>query len=48
MTRIESKQVDIAKPAAQVYAFLQDMNNFQQLLPEDRVPSTARWSSRSA
>ncbi|MBK8612073.1 MAG: SRPBCC family protein [Flavobacteriales bacterium] len=42
MTRIESKQVDIAKPAAQVYAFLQDMNNFQQLLPQDRI---SEWKS---
>ena len=42
MTRIESKQVDIAKPAAQVYAFLQDMNNFQQLLPADRI---SEWKS---
>lgn len=42
MTRIESKQVDIAKPADQVYAFLQDMNNFQQLLPQDRI---SEWKS---
>jgi carbon monoxide dehydrogenase subunit G len=45
MTRIESKQVDIAKPAAQVYAFLQDMNNFQQLLPQDRI---SEWKSDGA
>jgi carbon monoxide dehydrogenase subunit G len=37
MTRIESKQVRIARPVEEVYAFLQDMNNFQQLLPQDRI-----------
>lgn len=37
MTRIESKQVDIARPASEVYNFLQDMNNFQPLLPQDRI-----------
>ena len=37
MTRIESKHVRIARPAQDVYTFLQDMNNFQQLLPEDRI-----------
>ena len=37
MTRIESKQVRIARSAEEVYSFLQDMNNFQQLLPQDRI-----------
>ena len=37
MTRIESKQVTIAKPAEEIHAFLQDMNNFHQLLPQDRI-----------
>ena len=37
MTTIESKQVLIGKPAEEVYAFLQDMNHFQQLLPQDRI-----------
>jgi carbon monoxide dehydrogenase subunit G len=37
MTTIESKQVKMARPAEEVYAFLQDMNNFQQLLPQDRI-----------
>ncbi len=37
MTRIESKQVRIARTAEEVYAFLQDMNNFRQLLPQDRI-----------
>jgi len=42
MTRIESKQVEIAKPAQALYDFLQDMNNFQQLLPQDRI---SEWKS---
>jgi carbon monoxide dehydrogenase subunit G len=42
MTRIESKHVDIARPPQDVYAFLQDMNNFQQLLPQDRISD---WKS---
>ncbi len=42
MTRIESKHVDIARPAQEVYSFLQDMNNFQQLLPQDRISD---WKS---
>jgi uncharacterized membrane protein len=37
MTTIESKRVEIAKPAQDLYTFLQDMNNFQQLLPQDRI-----------
>jgi len=42
MTRIESKHVRIARPAQDVYTFLQDMNNFQQLLPQDRI---SEWKS---
>lgn len=42
MTTIQSKQVSIARPAEEVYAFLQDMNNFQQLLPQDRI---SEWTS---
>jgi carbon monoxide dehydrogenase subunit G len=45
MTRIESKHVDIARPAQDVYTFLQDMNNFQQLLPQDRI---SEWKSDGA
>jgi carbon monoxide dehydrogenase subunit G len=41
-TRIESKQVEIGKPAADLYAFLQDMNNFKQLLPQDKISD---WQS---
>lgn len=42
MTTIHSKEVHIAKPAAELYAFLQDMNHFQQLLPQDRI---SEWKS---
>ena len=42
MTRIESKHVEIARPAQDVHTFLQDMNNFQQLLPQDRISD---WKS---
>ncbi|HMU15448.1 MAG: hypothetical protein JST41_14530 [Bacteroidetes bacterium] len=42
MTRIESKQVSISKPAQELYVFLQDMNNFQQLLPQERI---SEWKS---
>ena len=42
MTKIESKEVEIAKPAQELYTFLQDMNNFQQLLPQDRI---SEWKS---
>ncbi|HRD53826.1 MAG TPA: hypothetical protein PKY96_14385 [Flavobacteriales bacterium] len=42
MTTIESKKVTIAKPAAELHAFLMDMNNFRQLLPESRISD---WQS---
>lgn len=42
MTRIESKHVEIARSAQDVHTFLQDMNNFQQLLPQDRISD---WKS---
>lgn len=42
MTTIESKHVEIAKSAQELYTFLQDMNNFQQLLPQDRI---SEWKS---
>lgn len=42
MTRIESKQVRIARSAQELYDFLQDMGNFQQLLPQDRI---SEWKS---
>ena len=42
MTHIESKRVEIARPAEELYAFIQGMNNFQQLLPKDRISD---WQS---
>lgn len=42
MTKLESKTVEIPKPAQDLYAFLQDMNNFRQLLPEGRI---SEWKS---
>lgn len=42
MTHIESKQVAVAKPASTLYDFLQDMNNFKQLLPQDKISD---WQS---
>ena len=42
MTRIESKQVEVSKPATDLYAFLQDMNNFKLLLPQDKISD---WQS---
>jgi carbon monoxide dehydrogenase subunit G len=42
MTRIESKQVTIGRTPDELYTFLQDMNNFQQLLPKDRISD---WKS---
>ena len=42
MTKLESKKVEITKPAQDLYAFLKDMNNFQQLLPEGRI---SEWKS---
>ncbi len=41
MTRIESKHVSIARPASALYDFLQDMNNFKPLLPQDRISDWA-------
>jgi carbon monoxide dehydrogenase subunit G len=42
MTNIQSNQVTIAKPAQELYTFLQDMNNFEQLLPLGRI---SEWQS---
>ncbi len=42
MATIQSKTVRIARPAVELYQFLQDMNNFQQLLPQDRI---SEWKS---
>jgi carbon monoxide dehydrogenase subunit G len=42
MTRIESKTVQIAKSPHELYTYLQDMNNFKELLPQDRISD---WQS---
>ena len=42
MTRIESKEVTIAKSPQELYTFLQNMDNFKQLLPQDRI---SEWKS---
>lgn len=42
MTSIQSKTVQIKKAPEELYQFLQDMNNFQQLLPQDRISD---WKS---
>ena len=42
MSRIESKTVQIEKSPQELYDFLQDMNNFKQLLPQDRISD---WQS---
>lgn len=42
MTSIQSKSVRINRTAAELYQFLQDMNNFQELLPQDRISD---WTS---
>ena len=45
MTRIESKHVTIARTPQELHTFLQDMNNFQQLLPQERISD---WKSDGA
>lgn len=42
MTTIESKHVGIPKAPSHLYAFLEDMHNFEQLLPQDRI---SQWQS---
>jgi len=37
MTNLESSNVTVAKSAEHIFNFLQDLTNFSQLLPEDRV-----------
>jgi len=37
MTTIESKSVNIARSADDVFAYISDLNNFQELLPKDRI-----------
>lgn len=42
MAKIESKHVTVPADQAAVSTFLQDMNNFQKLLPEDKISD---WKS---
>jgi carbon monoxide dehydrogenase subunit G len=37
MTTIESKKVELARTTEEVSAYVQDLNNFEKLLPRDRV-----------
>src|SRR6185295_18090939 len=43
MTRLESDQVTVNKPAQQVFDFLSDFNNYQRLMPEQ----VTDWKSTS-
>jgi len=42
MTKIESKIGRISKPDEKIYNFLSDFNNFQHLIPPDKVKN---WNS---
>ncbi|MBL7965200.1 MAG: hypothetical protein JNM31_15300 [Flavobacteriales bacterium] len=42
MSTITSKRVTIGRPAGELFTFLQDMHNFQQLLPKERISD---WQS---
>lgn len=42
MTAIESKQVDVKAPVSEIFTFLSDLNNFKELLPQDRISD---WQS---
>lgn len=42
MAVIESKRVEVEAPSAEVYHFLEDMNNFKGLLPQDKI---SEWKS---
>ena len=37
MTHIESKSVKLAAEPAKVYAYLSDLRNFKELLPQDKI-----------
>lgn len=43
MTRIESDAVTVSKTSQEIYTFLSDFNNFQQLMPEQ----VTNWKSTS-
>lgn len=42
MTVIESQHIQVNAPVEKVFAFLRDLNNFKQLLPQDRI---SNWES---
>lgn len=42
MTNIESKHVSVNNTQQEVFEFLGDLNNFQQLLPQDKI---SNWKS---
>ncbi len=42
MTRIESKKVVVNCPDSEVFEYLLDMNNFKELLPQDKI---SNWTS---
>ena len=44
MTRIESKHVEVNCPQEEVYNYLTDLNNFKELLPQDRI---SNWESNT-
>lgn len=41
-TKIESKHVEINKPVLNVFEFVKDFNNIEQLLPQDKISD---WKS---
>lgn len=42
MTEIESQHIRVTAPIEKVFSFLRDLNNFKQLLPQDKISD---WSS---
>lgn len=42
MTKIESKEVSVSAPISTCYNFLLDLNNYELLLPQDKV---SHWES---
>ena len=40
--KIKSKEGNITRPAAEVFDYLSDMNNFKNLLPQDKI---SEWES---
>lgn len=42
MTRIESKEVSVKAPIAECFEFLLNMNNYELLLPQDKI---SNWES---